>query len=289
MAFANFIPEIWSGMLLAHLDKMHVFASLVNRDYEGDIRAYGDTVHINQISDITISEYTGANLDDPEELDSDQQTLLIDQARSFNFQIKDIDNAQSNPKLMSAAMERASYGINDAIDQYLAGLLIDGAGSTVDCSGLDASTAYEALVDMGTKLTEANVPMLGRWAVVTPAFYGYLLKDDRFVGNGTDYNRAVLENGEVGAAAGFAIHVSNNCTVPAVAGVNLAATFAEQLVEMEPYRVEKNFSDAVKGLHVFGAKVLQPQGLAVLSDGDEPNKTSVKTTSAKASSAKASA
>lgn len=60
MAFSNFIPEIWSARLLEHMDKVHVYANLMNRDYEGDIKAYGDTVHINLLGDITISNYTGS-------------------------------------------------------------------------------------------------------------------------------------------------------------------------------------------------------------------------------------
>ena len=127
MAFTNFIPEVWSARLLEHLDKVHVYAALMNRDYEGEIRAFGDTVHINQLGDITISDYTGADIADPEELDSTMQDLAIDKAKYFNFQIKDIDNAQSNPKLVDAAMQRASYGMNDVIDQYLAQLLLEGA------------------------------------------------------------------------------------------------------------------------------------------------------------------
>lgn len=105
MAFSNFIPEIWSARLLDHLNKVHVYANLMNRDYEGEIKAYGDTVHINQISDITVTDYDGTDFAaKPQELDSAEQTLVIDQAKAFNFQIKDIDNAQSNPKLMDAAM-----------------------------------------------------------------------------------------------------------------------------------------------------------------------------------------
>ena len=97
MSVKNFIPQIWSARLLAHLDKVHVYASLVNRDYEGEIKQYGDTVKINQIGDITIKKYTGAAIDDPEELTGEQNTLTIDQANYFNFAIKDVDNAQTNP------------------------------------------------------------------------------------------------------------------------------------------------------------------------------------------------
>ena len=277
MAFTNFIPEVWSARLLEHLDKVHVYAGLMNRDYEGDIRAYGDTVHINQVGDITISDYTGSDISDPQELDSTMLDLVIDKAKYFNFQIKDVNNAQSNPKLVDAAMQRASYGMNDVIDQYLASLLLAGVdkdnvlyGDT-DAVTPTSANAYDYLVDLGVVLNEANVPMMGRWVVVPPWFHGLLLKDPRFVGNGTGYSQAVLQGGLVGEAAGFQIHLSNN--VPntsgskykVIAGTNAAGAFAEQLVELEAYRLEKNFSDAVKGLHVYGAKVIQPKALAVMT------------------------
>ena len=271
MAFTNFIPEVWSARLLEHLDNVHVYSALLNRDYEGDIRAYGDTVHINQIGDIAINDYTGEDLAAPEELDSTMMELKIDPAKYFNFQVKDIDNAQSNPKVVDAAMQRASYNINDVIDNYLAGLLLAGvkSGSTITAQTLTSANAYDYLVDLGVLLNEHNVPMLGRWAVIPPWFHGLLLKDERFVGNGTGYNQAILQGGWVGDAAGFRIHLSNNVPESAgsysvIAGTNAAGSFAEQLVELEAYRLEKNFSDGLKGLHVYGAKVTQPDGLAVL-------------------------
>ena len=271
MAFTNFIPEVWSARLLEHLDNVHVYSALLNRDYEGDIRAYGDTVHINQIGDIAINDYTGEDLAAPEELDSTMMELKIDQAKYFNFQVKDIDNAQSNPKVVDAAMQRASYNINDVIDNYLAGLLLAGvkSESTITAQTLTSANAYDYLVDLGVLLNEHNVPMLGRWVVIPPWFHGLLLKDERFVGNGTGYNQAILQGGWVGDAAGFRIHLSNNVPESAgsysvIAGTNAAGSFAEQLVELEAYRLEKNFSDSLKGLHVYGAKVTQPDGLAVL-------------------------
>lgn len=277
MAFNNFIPEVWSARLLEHLDKVHVYAGLMNRDYEGDIHAYGDVVHINQLGPITISDYTGADIADPEELDGTQQNLLIDHAKYFNFQIKDLDSAQSKPKLMDSAIQRAGYDMNEEIDQYLAGLLLSGCAAanvlTNDTTVVTptAANAYDYLVDLGTVLSENNVPMLGRWVVIPAWYHALLLKDPRFVGNGTGYNQAVLQGGLVGEAAGFQIHLSNNvpntngAKYKIIAGTNAAGSFAEQLVELEAYRLEKNFSDAVKGLHVFGAKVLQPAGLAVLT------------------------
>lgn len=118
MSVTNFIPTIWSARLLAHLDKKHVYAALVNRDYEGEIKNYGDTVKINQIGDITIQDYQkGKDIADPEDLSGDQTILVIDQAKYFNFAIDDVDKAQVNPKLMDAAMQRAAYGMNDVTDQ----------------------------------------------------------------------------------------------------------------------------------------------------------------------------
>ncbi len=279
MAFATFIPTIWSARLLAHLDKAHVYASLVNRDYEGEIKNYGDKVKINQIGDITIKNYTkGSDIDDPEELDGSGQELEIDQAKYFNFSIDDVDNAQSNPKLMDEAMQRAGYGMNDVTDGYLAGLMAVGAVNNGSNLGSDATplvptatTAYDMLVDLATDLTEKNVPMAGRFVVVPAFFHGLLLKDARFVGNGTDYNKALIEGGEVGVAAGFAVNISNNvpntsgAKYKIIAGTRQAASFAEQILETEAYRPEKRFSDAVKGLHVYGAKVTQGSALSVLT------------------------
>lgn len=282
MSVAKFIPTIWSARLLEHLDKAHVYAALVNRDYEGEIRNFGDKVKINQIGDITIKDYTkGSDIEDPEELTGSDQELVIDQAKYFNFSIDDVDNAQTNPKLMDEAMQRAAYGMNDTTDSYIAGLMAVGAvNNDADGSVLGndttpmvptAETAYDMLVDLGTDLTEKNVPTQGRWVVVPAWFHGLLLKDKRFVGNGTDYNKALIEGGEVGVAAGFQVSLSNN--VPnttdtkykIIAGTNRAASFAEQILKTEAYRPEKRFSDAVKGLHVYGAKVTQGKALSVLT------------------------
>lgn len=275
MSVKNFIPQIWSARLLAHLDKIHVYAGLVNRDYEGEIKQFGDTVKINQIGDITIKKYTGAAIDAPDDLTGEQDTLTIDQANYFNFAIKDVDNAQTNPKLMNEAMARAAYGLNDTVDSLLAGIMVAGAAGAI---GSDESPfvptkddAYDLLVDLGTELTEKNVPLVGRWVVVPPFYHGLLQKDSRFVGNGTDVNMAILQGGHIGAAAGFQIYVSNNvpntegAKYKILGGTNAGASFAEQITETEGYRPESNFSDAVKGLHLCGVKVLQKNALATLT------------------------
>lgn len=278
MSVANFIPTIWSARLLRHLDKKHVYASLLNRDYEGEIKNFGDTVKINQIGDVEIKDYErNKDIEAPEDLSGEQLMMTIDQAKYFNFSVDDVDNAQTNPKLMDKAMQRAGYGMNDITDQFAANLLYIGVDAN-NTLGTDnspivptVSDAYDALVDLSTLLTEANVPMDGRWVVVPAWYHGLLLKDKRFVGNGTDYNKAIIEGGEVGIAAGFRVSLSNNvpntsgAKYKIIAGTNEAGSYAEQILKTEAYRPEKRFSDAVKGLHVYGAKVLQPKCLAVLT------------------------
>lgn len=278
MSVENFIPTIWSARLLRHLDKRHVYLNLLNRDYEGEIKNFGDKVKVNQIGEVTIKDYEkGKDIDAPEDLSGDQQELVIDQAKYFNFAVDDVDNAQTNPKLMDKAMERAAYAMNDVVDAFAANLLAVNVHAD-NCIGTDAApktptktTAYDLLVDLGVKLTEANVPTIGRWVVIPAWYHGLLLKDDRFVGNGTDYNKAILEGGEVGNGAGFTIYVSNNVPNTAkakykiIAGTDEAGSYAEQILQTEAYRPEKRFSDAVKGLHVYGAKIFQSKCIAVLT------------------------
>lgn len=278
MSIQNFIPTIWSARLLNHLDKSHVYLNLLNRDYEGEIKNFGDTVKINQVGDVSIKDYTkGTDIDAPEDITGEQQELKIDQAKYFNFAVDDVDNAQTNPKLMDKAMQRAAYAMNDVVDAFAANLLAinvhaDNAIGTNEAPIVPTKVdAYDYLVDLNTKLTEANVAKMGRWVVIPAFYHGLLLKDDRFVGNGTDYNQAILEGGEVGKAAGFTVYVSNN--VPntegtkykVIAGTTEAGSYAEQILNTEAYRPEKRFSDAVKGLHTYGAKVLQSKCIAVLT------------------------
>jgi len=285
----NFIPTIWSARILIALQKSLVFAqaNIVNRDYEGEIQNVGNTVNINSIGDPTIFDYTkNTDMPSPETLTGSQKTLTINQAKAFNFQVDDVDKLQTQPKVMDTALARAAYKLADVADQYLAGVLV--AGATVNTLYTDmtplagptatagATAAYENLVDLGVKLDEQNVPTEKRWVVVPPWFHGVLTKDQRFVSYAAI---DVLYNRQVGEAAGFAVLVSNNVpTVAApngstgtgprykiVAGHAMAATYAEQINQVEAYRPEKRFGDAVKGLHLYGAAVERPEAIAVMT------------------------
>lgn len=276
MAVTTFIPEIWNARLLYALRNDLVYTNLFNRNYEGEIRQKGDTVHINTITDITIKDYTrNTDIDNPEQLTTADQTLVVDQAKYYNFYLNDVDKAQANPGLIDAAMASASHGLAEAVDKYLADLLAKasgtitaGLGSTSTPLQVTAATAYELLVDMKTAMDKANVPKLGRKVVLPPEFEGYMLKDARFAAN-SGKGETRLENGAVARAAGFDIYISNN--VPNTSGAKYkiiastqeSNTYAEQLIKTEAYRREKGFDDGVKGLHVYGAKVIRPGAVAV--------------------------
>ncbi|MED4979388.1 P22 phage major capsid protein family protein [Geobacillus stearothermophilus] len=284
MAINNFIPTVWSARLLQNLQKTLVYgqAAVINRDYEGEIRAYGDTVKINNIGRISVGDYTkNTNMPDPETLTDETRTLVIDQAKFFNFQVDDVDRIQQHPKLMDEAMREAAYALRNAADQFIASHYVD-AEQTIgsDTSPVEPTKtdAYEYLVDLSVKLDEADVPEQGRWVIVPPWFEGLMLKDDRFVKTGSLPAEDRLVNGVIGRAAGFLVLKSNN--VPKVnadagagvqenykiiAGHPIAWSFAEQVNQVEAYRPERRFADAVKGLHLYGAKVIRGEALAVLS------------------------
>lgn len=277
MSLGNFIPQIWAARLLENLNNAHVYAQpgVINRDYEGDITGAGDVVKINSIGRVTIGTYTkNTDISDPETLDDAQANLLIDQQKYFNFQVDDVDRAQQKPKVMDAAMREAAWGLRDVADQYIAGLYTGVASANTTGLGDDTTplvptkvTAYEYLVDMGTVLDENNVPRDGRWVIVPPWYHGFLVKDDRFVGAGA--GDQVLRNGMVGQAAGFSVLLSNNvpntsgAKYKVIAGHPMAWSYAEQIVSVESFRPEKRFADAVKGLHVYGAKLVRPTAIAV--------------------------
>ncbi|CAG9359077.1 P22 phage major capsid protein family protein [Clostridium perfringens] len=270
MSVKNFIPQIWSARLLANLDKNLVYANAVNRDYEGEIKKFGDTVKINQMGDVTVKDYKGGVIEDPEELNSNQTILTIDQAKYFNFKVDDVDKAQANVTLVDKGMGRASYAVQDVIDKFIAALVKDAkikVGNTSKPVEITVANAYDTLVDLGVELDNKNVPRVGRFVILPPFYLGLLSKDPRFT---KDFK--ILENGVVDGAtvSGFKIMMSNNVPFSAnnysiMAGIDMAISFAGQVTEVEAYRPEKSFSDAMKGLYVFGAKVTQPDCLACLT------------------------
>lgn len=284
MAVDNFIPTLWSARLLSNLQKAQVFGGLVNRDYEGEIRQAGDTVKIGGIGAISVSSYTkNSTTLSWQTLADASQVLTIDQAKYFAFKVDDVDAAQTKPKLMDEAMREAAYAISDTVDSYIAGLY--GSAATANKIGADAGSAitvgygggetdpYKQLVDMGVLLSVANIPSMGRWVVVPPWYEGMLRKSSSFIANPSGVTGESMVNGMIGRVSGFDIYISNNVTTDGAGtptyrcmfGTSQAISLAVQKApDMEAIRLQDSFADGVRGLLLYGAKVVRPAALGVL-------------------------
>lgn len=273
MTVQHFKPQIWSKLLLAALQKALVYGGpgVVNRDYEGEISEAGDTVHITSIGDPTVSDYT--NGISWEDLQDAGQSLVIDQAKYFAFKVKDLDKRQVAGDLQTFVEKRANYKLADQADQFVASLYTGVASAnalgTIPVVAGTPTDAYDkVLVPLKVTLDNANVPTPGRYVVVPPWFHGRLLLDSRFIKINESGTSEGLRNGMVGRAAGFDILISNNAPLVTgddyaiMAGTPDAISFADQIVEMEAMRLQDDFADGVRGLHVYGGKLVRPDGIA---------------------------
>lgn len=274
MSVATFIAEVWAAALLASLKKALVYGMLVNRDYEGEITEFGDTVTINSISRPTISTYTpNSTTITPETLTAAQRKLIIDQAKYFAFEVDDVDRRQVRGDVLDAAMAESAYGLADVADSFLAGLYtgVQAANNLGTVAVTTGDIAYTQINKLNTKMNEANVPKQGRWIVIPPWYHELLLENSKFVDASASGSADPLRNGFIGRALGFDIHESNNVPNPTgddfvvLAGYRGAISYAEQINKVEAYRPEDSFSDAVKGLHLYGGKLVRPDGIATLT------------------------
>lgn len=272
IAITQFVPEIWSAELLRNLRNTLVYANLANRNYEGDIARAGDTVHITSFADPAIRAYTKDGTITWDLLTDATRALLIDQANYFAFSVDDIDKRQALSGFVAETTLGAAYNLASAADVFVGAAMVTAANATANDLGAVAvttpDTAYQLLVNLRTKLTRSNTPASGRWVVVPPELYGVLLRDDRFIRMDASGTTEGLRNGIVGRAAGFDVIESN--VVPVAAGVysvlaghEWATTYAQNILETESIRRENTFGDGVRGLHVYGAKVIRPAQLAL--------------------------
>lgn len=287
MSVASFIPELWSAKIGQKYKSSLVFAqpSVANRDYQGEITAQGDTVHINAISAIAVRDYTRGGTITFDNVALASQDLVIDQAKYFAFLVNDVDKVQARGEYSSLALDEAAYSLKRAADSYAAGLFQPAALSAnkvgrvkivsggTQIAGSGQITAYDLLVELGLKLNKQDAPRENRYVVVPPEFEAAIQKDDRFVRVDASGTSDTLRNGIFARAAGFDVLVSNNLAVAGgggadksdqviVAGIPGAFTFADQILKTEAGRREAGFDDFVKGLNVYGAKVTRPEGIA---------------------------
>ena len=286
----TFIPTIWAGKLLEKFYDASVVPQISNTDYEGLISAQGDTVNIRTVPNVTIRNYSAGQPLQVERPDSPMVTLNIDQGRYFNLVLDDVMEIQSDINLMNTWSSDASEQLKINIDTYvLANVAVDVAavnkgatagrlsanlnlGATGAAVQLTKANIIDKLLEMGQVLDEQNVPETGRW-VVMPAWAIRLLKssdikDASLTGDGT----SPLRNGRVGMIDRFTLYSSNllpryvdtNSPFDIIAGHKVGLTFATQITKTETLRSETTFGTLMRGLQVFGMKVVKGDALVRL-------------------------
>lgn len=296
MSVLNFKPEAWSRVILAAEKKSLVFGGpgICNDDYEGEISGPGTTVHITQFGDPEVSDYAPNESISYQELDDAGQELLIDQRKYFAFTIDDVDKRQAAGDMQAYLEDRASYKLADTADTFIAGFYTGAAFANI-LTGSDGSNPstnsnngivvnvyggsstnpadfyLKVVLPLKVKLDEAYVPKKGRYLVVPPWAEALLEQTQAFVSVATDAQQEVFREGLIGRVAGMDVYISNNSVQYDVtdndwvvqAGHPMAITFAEQIVQTEALRLQTTFADAVRGLHVYGGKLIRPDHIAV--------------------------
>lgn len=290
-ADSRFIPELWSSKLNVKFYDSTVLAAISNTDYEGEISAYGDKVHIRTVPTITVYNYTkGKDLtyDTPE---STSVELVIDQGKHFNFTCDDVDKAQSDLNMMDMWSNDASEQMKIAIDTDVLGSIYgdvaaENTGATAGkISGninlgaaaapltITSANILDYIIDCGTVLDEQNVPEEGRFIVLPAWACGLIkksdLKDASITGDGT----SIARNGRLGMIDRFQVFKSNllaktvetgNDAFHMIAGHKTGLTFASQMTKMETLRNPNRFGDLMRGLNVYGYEVIKPEALVHL-------------------------
>ena len=271
MAITNFIPTVWSEALYEELNKNYIGVKLCSREFEGDIKNQGDRVKINGLGPVTVFNYTkNSDMPAPEVLSDNTRTLVIDQAKGFNFCIDAIDDVQSSPKLVQAAMKRAAEALSDVADKYIYSLYDPEVQFIVE-ENLTVDNVVKLFSDARRILMENNVPNSAKISLEIPPAVEQVLVMANLL---TDTNNSeTLSRGYIGKMLGFDIYVTNNIErneadfFRCVARTDRAIAYAEQINSIKPYEPELRNGTAVKGLHLYGAKIVYPKEMVFIDIG----------------------
>jgi hypothetical protein len=267
----NFIPEIFSKLLQAKFYKQSVLPAISNTDYEGEISGAGDKVTIRTVPAVTIGDYAGSIT--TQELTTAKVELLIDKAKYYSFEVQDILKAQSNIDLLEAASNDAAEGMRVAVESDVLTGVVTGATTIGAQTTITAANVLTSILSMSTSLDNLNVPEEGRFIVVSPEFVSLLKQSELRQAYLTGDDTSPLRNGKVGMVDRFTVYQSNMLYTPGsgadsgythiVAGHPKAISFASQFTNTETIRMESKFGDAVRGLQVYGSKVVVPDALVI--------------------------
>lgn len=277
-----FRPEVWSKELLRCLDNTGVMLDCVNRNYEGEIKNAGDTVHIQKPGDIAINTYAPATAAiSYGALSGETDTLKVDQQKYWGFLVPDIDKVQANIPLAEKYMKRAKVAIANEKDAYLLGLAQTNAGNTVGDGDitLTPTNVYETFVAMFEKLSRANaIDAAGRGEdgkrpfLVLPPEVISIVKKSEEAKHATTLGDETIRKGAIMQYAGFDIKQSTVFVAPTsetaksiIAGTTEAITYADQIIKVETLKDKDYFGDYIRGLYVYGALVDQPKCLVKAS------------------------
>ena len=267
----GFIPEVFSKLLQAKFYSSSVLPAISNTDYEGEISGQGDKVHIRTVPPVAVADYTGTV--SYADLTTSTVELLIDQAKSYAFKVDDILGAQGDIDMLAEASKDAAESMRIAVETDVLANVVTGATTTGAQTTITAANILENILEMAKDLDELNIPEEGRYIVLPPSMVSLLkqseLRQAYLTGDGT----SPLRNGQVGQVDRFTVYQSNLLYTPAsgtdatythvLAGHPKAITFASQFTNTETVRLESTFGDGVRGLKVYGRKVVTPDCLAV--------------------------
>lgn len=276
MAYANFIPEVWNESILRNLERLCVFAEDCNRQYEGDVKGPGDTVHILGAATPSIKSInrSAANSDigAPEELEGTDDILTVNQMAYYNYMVGDIDKAQAVPALMDSLTAETSEGIANVIDRYISSFAKDSkvsslyeAPQVVSAEKTEGGIyVLKVLDDAIQKLYENDVKQNTEIVVtVSPRFY--TLFRSAYIDRNTN-NSEIMKNGKVGMYGNVIVKMSNNvhttddgATDNIMIRTKRALAFVNPFTKSEAYRPERHFADAIKGYSLYDAKVIRPK------------------------------
>lgn len=263
MAVTKFIQEIWSKNIQDDLELKCKLVDNCTKEYEGDCE-YAKTVRILGVGDPTVDDYTGEDITIEKMSDKDQ-LLTIDQAKYFAFEVADVDKAQSVPGLPEKYQKKAVHKLAVARDTYIANL-IKGAKNATTATAKTQTAVKTAIDDAIVKLRERNFDGGDGVVEITPAVYNVF--KNNLIELDTN-NSELISKGVVGMYDNFKVIMSNNmakdethvyCDVRS----KTAIAFAGQINKVEAGRMEKRFSDYVRGLDTYGAKIIAEDEIQVV-------------------------
>lgn len=278
MANTNFIPEVWSASILENFHNQAVLTGLTNREYEGELTS-GSKIHIAGITDIKVKDYkagvipaaggsgTQPRTTAPDTVASTGIELAVDQEKSFDFLVDDIDRVQAN-KSFDKYTESAGLGLVEDAEAFLTAMLsTQGTAVTGLTTPTDWAAAYKIVLALRGKLTAAKAPQAGRVLLVNGEFEKHLLSDgSKLTAFDTSNTTEGLREATIGRLLGFDVVVSSwmDDTRPmAIALHKPSVAYVSQITEIESMRAQNTFADRVRGLHVYGGKVLRPTAVQV--------------------------